>query len=659
MSVDKLVDSTQLDSDLTSVANAIRTKGGTSSQMSFPSGFVSAIENIHTGSTPTGTKEISITENGTTTEDVTDYAYAEIEVAVPASAVDSGTKNITANGTGQDVVGYAAVDVAVPNTYAAGDEGKVVSSGALVAQTSGSTSANGTVDTTLINSLSVSVPASAVVSGTLTVDSSGTKDVTNYQYASVPAGTAGTPTATKGTVSNHAVTVTPSVTNSAGWVASETKTGTAVTVQASELDSGTKSITANGTNQDVVGYAAVDVAVQPNVGTKSITTNGTYTASSDNLDGYSEVTVNVSGGGVAKWQRPSGWPDYDSLNLQTTQEESIYFTYDNRSKGSWIGLYAMGAYKVQRVSINNGVVTVISSVDKNSDSSYNDVIPSDAGDWVCYRIIPQSGAHLTKVFHWNSLAGNSQGQSFFKQSCVERYGYLPNITDISTEWAYRGWAVRSVVSETLYGLPTNTKMTWQGTYSRMDGIRNFVTDSVVNINSFNNCGTLLYKDWSKMKLPSTTTSLKNIIANALLPDCDLSGSTIGTVTTCQSMAEGARLIESFKFPSADYSEVTNTNSMFRYCYQLRIIDLPSSFTCSLGQYWATSTESLQYIILRANAVVPLSATTNIQDAIFQRGGARVFVPSAQIANYKTASNWVTLYTSYPDMFGAIEGSAFE
>ena len=107
----------------------------------------------------------------------------------------------------------------------------------------------------------VSVSASELVSGTLTVDSSGTKDVTNYASASVPAGTAGTPTATKGTVSNHSVTVTPSVTNSAGWVGSETKTGTAVTVQASELDSGTKSITANGTNQDVVGYAAIDVAV--------------------------------------------------------------------------------------------------------------------------------------------------------------------------------------------------------------------------------------------------------------------------------------------------------------------------------------------------------------------------------------------------------------
>lgn len=49
MSVDKLVDSTQLDADLTSVANAIRTKGGTSASLAFPSGFVSAIQAISGG----------------------------------------------------------------------------------------------------------------------------------------------------------------------------------------------------------------------------------------------------------------------------------------------------------------------------------------------------------------------------------------------------------------------------------------------------------------------------------------------------------------------------------------------------------------------------------------------------------------------------------
>ena len=49
MAVDKLVDSSQLDADLTSVANAIRTKGGTSASLAFPADFVSAIGAIPTG----------------------------------------------------------------------------------------------------------------------------------------------------------------------------------------------------------------------------------------------------------------------------------------------------------------------------------------------------------------------------------------------------------------------------------------------------------------------------------------------------------------------------------------------------------------------------------------------------------------------------------
>ena len=127
MAVDKLVDSTQLDADLTSVANAIRTKGGTSADLAFPSEFVTAIQNIPSGGvTPTGTKQISISSNGTTTEDVTNYANAEITVAVP-------------------------------NSYSVGDEGKVVSNGALVSQSSATYTTNNTYDTTLINSVTVNV----------------------------------------------------------------------------------------------------------------------------------------------------------------------------------------------------------------------------------------------------------------------------------------------------------------------------------------------------------------------------------------------------------------------------------------------------------------------------------------------------------------------
>lgn len=49
MAIDKAIDSTQLNADLTSVANAIRTKGGTSAQLAFPADFVSAIAAIPSG----------------------------------------------------------------------------------------------------------------------------------------------------------------------------------------------------------------------------------------------------------------------------------------------------------------------------------------------------------------------------------------------------------------------------------------------------------------------------------------------------------------------------------------------------------------------------------------------------------------------------------
>lgn len=49
MAIDKAVDSTQLNADLTSVANAIRTKGGTSASLTFPQGFVDAVGAIQTG----------------------------------------------------------------------------------------------------------------------------------------------------------------------------------------------------------------------------------------------------------------------------------------------------------------------------------------------------------------------------------------------------------------------------------------------------------------------------------------------------------------------------------------------------------------------------------------------------------------------------------
>ena len=92
--------------------------------------------------------------------------YTGDPVTVSASELVSGTKSITANGTGIDVTNYEDVDVAVPNSYSSGDEGKVVSSGALVAQTAHAdvtpTTSDQTINTTTNNSVKVKGDADLV-----------------------------------------------------------------------------------------------------------------------------------------------------------------------------------------------------------------------------------------------------------------------------------------------------------------------------------------------------------------------------------------------------------------------------------------------------------------------------------------------------------------
>ena len=100
--------------------------------------------------------------------------------AIPSQyIVPSGTVAITANTSSANVKTYEFASVSVPNTYTASDEGKVVSSGTLVSQTSDTCTSNGVVDTTLINSLDVNVSGGGggvtkIAYGTLTGDGGST-----------------------------------------------------------------------------------------------------------------------------------------------------------------------------------------------------------------------------------------------------------------------------------------------------------------------------------------------------------------------------------------------------------------------------------------------------------------------------------------------------
>lgn len=169
----------------------------------------------------------------------------------------------------------------------------------------------------------VSVAASELVSGTKTIDASGTIDVTNYAAVSVPAGTEGTPTNQVSPVSNHSVIVSPRVTNTEGYIPGTQKVGNNTTIYASDLVSGTKTITGSGTT-DVTNYADASVAAgsaatpattitaNPTISVNSSTGVITATASASQ-----SVTPSVSAGWVS-----SGTAGTVSVSGSNTQQLS-------------------------------------------------------------------------------------------------------------------------------------------------------------------------------------------------------------------------------------------------------------------------------------------------------------------------------------------------
>lgn len=84
-------------SDMTSVADAIRTKGGTSAGLSFPDGFVDAIDAIQTGGGSATLITKSIAANGTynASSDNAD-GYSEVTVNVPGSIITGTFTGTTA-----------------------------------------------------------------------------------------------------------------------------------------------------------------------------------------------------------------------------------------------------------------------------------------------------------------------------------------------------------------------------------------------------------------------------------------------------------------------------------------------------------------------------------------------------------------------------------
>jgi hypothetical protein len=154
------------ESSLENIAGAIRAKLGTQATYK-PAQMAGAIAQIHGDPV---LEALNVNANGTYTPSSGKDGFSQAMVNVPNSytsgdegkvvsggaLVAQSSQSITQNGTYDTTLKNQAI-VNVPNSYSASDEGKVVDNGALVAQSSQTITDNGTYDTTLKNQVTVNV----------------------------------------------------------------------------------------------------------------------------------------------------------------------------------------------------------------------------------------------------------------------------------------------------------------------------------------------------------------------------------------------------------------------------------------------------------------------------------------------------------------------
>lgn len=259
------------DSELEAVADAIRAKGATSALLVYPNGFVSAINAIPTGITPTGTKSITISAAGTTTEDVTNYASAEI--TVPSGSASTPATTITANPT-----------ISVSST------------GLITASVSGSQSVTPSVSAGYVSS---------GTAGTVSVSGSNTSQLTTQAAQTI------TPTTTDQTIaSGKYLTGTQTIKGDANLVAANIADGVTI-------------FGVTGTHQGGGGVSLTYVTIPALSGTTVCYTDSTMTAQKVTATAIAE---NMPSGSIVALTKASGMEPFEPGTEPTGLTELVTVT---------------------------------------------------------------------------------------------------------------------------------------------------------------------------------------------------------------------------------------------------------------------------------------------------------------------------------------------
>ena len=509
---------------------------------------------------------------------------------------------------------------------------------------------------------------------------------------SVASGSAGTPTASKGTVSNHSVSVTPSVTNTTGYITGGTKTGTAVTVSASELVSGTKTISASG-ETDVTNYESVSVASgSATTPATTITANPTVSVNSSGLITASvsktqSVTPSVSAGYVSSGTAGTITVSGSGTSQLTTQAaQTIHPSTTDQTIAS--GKYLTGAQTIKAVTTTNLTAeNIVSGVTvKVGDSTDDDCVASVTG---------------------TASGGGGSDEDYI--AMIERTTEVTSLPDSVTKIG--DYAFDMCISLNLTSLPSGVTSIGSYAFNNCSSLTLASFPSGVTViggNAFSNCPYVAFSSLpSGIKTIATATFMgcSRITISSLpsgITSIGISGFSGCFLITISSLPSGVTSIgttafsqcESITSMSCDGVITTLGNMAFtgNSSHQMQIahVSFPNMAVTSLGYAFGSTTSAnacrlledadigntaaiaanafvncnkLQTLILRkSDAICTLanvSAFTNTPMRGYNGLSGTIYVPSALISTYQTATNWSTIYGEGYVTFTAIEGSQYE